>query len=239
MSTAQWRIAACDLGATSGRVMRAEADVASGTLGLVEIHRFATPTVRDDCGLHWDAPRLFDEIVTGLARASSPLRLDSMGIDTWGVDYALLDVNDELVGLPYHYRDERTDGVMADVLARVGRDTLYDRTGIQFLPFNTLYQLVAERRKTPDRLARAATLLTMPDLLHHWLSGAKGVEYTNATTTQMLDWRTGTWALDLLAALDVPTHMLGPIVAPRHARRGVRGARPAARGRAGDRTGLP
>lgn len=214
MSAGQWRVAACDLGATSGRVIRAEVDVAAGTLGLAEVHRFATPTVRDACGLHWDAPRLFDEILAGLVRASSPVRLDSLGIDTWGVDYAMLDANGELVGLPFHYRDERTDGVMADVISRIGRDTLYDRTGIQFLPFNTLYQLVAEQRKTPDRLSRAATLLTMPDLLNHWLSGQVGVEFTNATTTQMLDWRTGTWARDLLDALDVPTHMLGAIIPP-------------------------
>ena len=197
--------------------MRAEVDTAAGTLALFEVHRFVTPTVRQADGLHWDAPRLFDEVLTGLGKAAATTRLDSLGVDAWGVDYALLDASGSLLGLPYHYRDGRTDGVMDAVVARIGRASLYDRTGIQFLPFNTLYQLVAEQRDAPDRLARAATLLTMPDLLHHWLSGARGVEFTNASTTQMLDWRTGNWATDLLHALDIPTQML----------------------RAGDRTGNP
>jgi rhamnulokinase len=214
MNAAQWRCAACDLGATSGRVMRADVDVSAGTLALVEVHRFATPTIRDDGGLHWDAHRLFDEVLAGLGKASGSLRLDSMGIDTWGVDYALLDADDQLLALPFHYRDARTDGVMEAAIARVGRDVLYDRTGIQFLPFNSLYQLIADQRDAPERLTRAATLLTMPDLLHHWLSGARSVEFTNATTTQMLDWRTGRWAVDLLQRLEIPTHMLPPIVAP-------------------------
>jgi rhamnulokinase len=214
VSTGHWRIAACDLGATSGRVMRAEVDTAAGTLALVEVHRFATPTVAQPDGLHWDAPRLFDDVLTGLGKAAGTTRLDSLGIDTWGVDYALLDESGDLIGLPFHYRDGRTDGVMDAVVRQVGREALYNRTGIQFLPFNTLYQLVAEQRDAPDRLQRAATLLTMPDLLHHWLSGARAVEFTNATTTQMLDWRTGTWDVDLLQQLGVPTQMLAPIVAP-------------------------
>jgi rhamnulokinase len=214
MSRSHWRSVACDLGATSGRVMRADVDTAAGTLALVEVHRFATPTVTDATGLHWDAPRLFDEVLSGLGRAATSERLDGIGIDTWGVDYALLDRSGALLGLPWHYRDSRTDGVMDDVLARLGRDVLYDRTGIQFLTFNTLYQLIAEQRDAPGRLAHAATLLTMPDLLLHWLSGSRAVEFTNATTTQMIDWRTGTWAIDLLQALDVPTHMLPPVIPP-------------------------
>ncbi|BCS32314.1 carbohydrate kinase [Luteitalea sp. TBR-22] len=211
---ATWRIAAGDLGATSGRVMRADVDTAAGTLALAEVHRFPTPTVTDGTRLHWDAPRLLDEVLAGLTRASAHGRLDSLGLDTWGVDYGLVDETGDLLGLPFHYRDARTDGVMADVLARLGRERLYDRTGIQFLPFNTLYQLVAEHRDAPDRLARAATLLTMPDLLHFWLTGTRGVEFTNATTTQMLDWRTGGWATDVLDELDLPTHVLPAIVAP-------------------------
>lgn len=193
--------------------MRADVDMAAGTLALSEVHRFPTPTVMHGDGVHWDAPLLFDHLLHGLANAAV-LPLDSLGIDTWGVDYALLDHTGALLGLPYHYRHPRTDGVMDAVVARLGRDAIYDRTGIQFLPINTLYQLVAEQRDAPDRLARAATLLTMPDLLQHWLTGAKGAEFTNATTTQMLDWRTGQWALDLLQALDLPTHMLPPVMPP-------------------------
>lgn len=212
--SASWHIAAGDLGATSGRVMRADVDVAAGTLALAEVHRFPTPTVTDATGLHWDAPRLFDEVLAGLARASTQAPLDSLGLDTWGVDYGLVDEAGTLLGLPFHYRDARTDGVMEAVVARLGRDALYDRTGIQFLGFNTLYQIIAEQRDAPGRLARAAALLTMPDLLHFWLTGTRAVEYTNATTTQMLDWRTGAWATDLLDALDVPTHVLPPLVQP-------------------------
>lgn len=207
-------VAACDLGATSGRVMLAAVDVDAGTLTLTEVHRFATPTATHDDNLHWDAPRLFDEVLTGLGAAAGRASLASVGIDTWGVDYGLLGPHGTLLGLPFHYRDRRTDGVMADVIDRLGRDAIYDRTGIQFLPFNTLYQLVAHQRRAPDDLARAATLLTMPDLLHYWLTGARGVEFTNATTTQMLDWRTRSWAVDMLDALGVPTHMLPAIVAP-------------------------
>ena len=194
--------------------MRATVDVEVGTLVLEEVHRFATPTLTDATGLHWDAPRLFDEMLRGLDAASAGAPLDGLGVDTWGVDYGLLDERGDLLALPFHYRDSRTDGVMEDVLARVGRRTVYDRTGIQFLPFNTLYQLVAEMRAAPDRLHRAAVLLTMPDLLNHWLTGSRAAECTNATTTQMLDWRTGTWDTRLLDAVGVPTHMLPRLVAP-------------------------
>ena len=194
--------------------MSADVDAHAGTLALHEVRRFPTPTVKTVDGLHWDAPRLFDEILTGLQTAAETAPLDGMGIDTWGVDYALLDDSGALLSLPFHYRDARTDGVMGDVIARIGRAAVYERTGIQFLPFNTLYQIVAERRVAPERLDRAATLLTMPDLLHVWLAGGRHVEFTNATTTQMLDWRTGTWAVGLLEALDVPTHMLPPVIAP-------------------------
>lgn len=194
--------------------MRADVDVAGGRLALVEVHRFPTPTVARAHGLHWDAPRLFEEVLTGLQDAAGRRRLDALGVDTWGVDYALLDAGGQLVDLPFHYRDPRTDGVMDAVCAQVGREALYDRTGIQFLPFNTLYQLVAEQQRTPDHLARAATLLTMPDLLHFWLTGVRAAEFTNATTTQMLDWRTRTWATGLLTALGVPIHMLPTIVEP-------------------------
>lgn len=194
--------------------MRADVDIAGGRLTLAEVHRFPTPTVTRADGLHWDAPRLLDEVLTGLQDAAGRRRLDALGIDTWGVDYALLDADGQLVDLPYHYRDPRTDGIMDAVCTQVGRNAIYDRTGIQFLPFNTLYQLVAEQQRTPDHLTRAATLLTMPDLLNFWLTGIRAAEFTNATTTQMLEWRTRTWASDLLSTIGVPTHMLPPIVAP-------------------------
>ncbi len=203
--------------------MRATADVDAGTLRLTEVHRFATPTTCDAEGLHWDVPRLFGAVIEGLRAAAGSGPLDGMGLDAWGVDYGLLDDTGRLLALPFHYRDTRTDGVLEDVVARLGREALYDRTGIQFLPFNTLYQLVAEQRHAPARLARAATLLPMPDLLHSLLAGRRCVEFTSATTTQMLDWRTGTWASDLLERLELPTHVLPPIVPP-GTRLGVPGA---------------
>jgi rhamnulokinase len=208
-------IAACDLGATSGRVLLAAVDASAGRLQLDVVHRFDNRPVYYHGALHWDAPRLYADVLTGLdaIRTRTPT-LDSVGVCTWGVDYALLGEDGTLLDNPYHYRDTRTDGVMDEVVQTLGRDVLYDRTGIQFLPFNTLYQLVAAARRTPQLLRQAETLLTWPDLLNFWLTGRRVCEFTNATTTQMLDWRTKRWATDLLEALHLPTHLLADVVAP-------------------------
>jgi rhamnulokinase len=208
-------IAACDLGATSGRVVLATVDAAEGLMGLQDVHRFENQPVSYNGGLHWDAPRLYADLLAGLgATRAYTTRLDSVGVDTWGVDYALLGEGGTLLDNPHHYRDTRTDGVMDDVVAALGHEALYDRTAVQLLPFNTLFQLVAASRRTPRLLAQAETLLTWPDLLNFWLTGRRVCEFTNATTTQMLDWRTGGWATDLLASLQLPTHLLADIVAP-------------------------
>ncbi len=195
--------------------MLATVDAAQGLLGLHDVHRFENRPVSYNGGLHWDAPRLYADVLTGLAATRAYVTsLDSVGVDTWGVDYALLGEAGTLLDNPHHYRDTRTDGVMAEVLQTVGRDALYDLTGVQFLSFNTLFQLVAAARQTPGLLRQAETLLTWPDLLNFWLTGRRVCEFTNATTTQMIDWRTGAWARDLLGALDLPTHLLPDIVAP-------------------------
>ncbi|HLZ59339.1 MAG TPA: rhamnulokinase family protein, partial [Ktedonosporobacter sp.] len=158
---------------------------------------------------------LWSETLTGLRKARQMAgTLDSIGVDTWGVDYGLVDQRGLLPGNPYQYRDHRTDGVMEQVFARVSRDTLYHRTGIQFLPFNTLFQLYAHQQMQPGELARAHRLLLIPDVLHCWLSGAQVCERTNATTTQCWDPVAGAWATDLLEQLAIPTHLFPPVVEP-------------------------
>jgi rhamnulokinase len=140
--------------------------------------------------------------------------MDSIGVDTWGVDYALLDQRGALIENPYHYRDSRTDGIMDEVFERVPREEIYNATGIQFLPFNTLYQLYAACRATPALIDSAHSLATIPDLLNYWLTGKLVSEYTNATTTQMVSADTRSWATELLDRLDLPTRLLTPIVGP-------------------------
>ncbi|WP_433152071.1 rhamnulokinase [Actinomadura nitritigenes] len=196
--------AAVDLGASSGRVMAGR--VGPGTLELEEVRRFPNRPVRVNGTLHWDVLGLYGNILDGLRAA--PAGLASVGIDSWAVDYGLLDADGRLIGNPVHYRDARTDGVMDRIRAEVGDDLLYQTSGLQFLPFNTVYQLAA------DDLSRAATLLMVPDLLAHWLTGAVGAERTNASTTGLLDVRDGAWSRDLLARLGLPAGILPPIREP-------------------------
>jgi rhamnulokinase len=207
------RFLAFDLGAESGRAM--SADLRSGVLGLSEVARFANEPVRIDGSLYWDAPQLWLHIERALERAADDAgRYDSIGVDTWGCDYGLLGEHGELVGNPYHYRDSRTDGIMEDVFARVPRARIYDVTGIQFLPFNTLFQLVAAARSTPRLLDAATQLGTIPDILNYWLTGELRAEFTSATTTQMVDARRREWAVDLLRELDLPVRLLPPLIEP-------------------------
>jgi rhamnulokinase len=190
--------AAVDLGASSGRVMLAR--VGAGELSLRETHRFANRPVRVAGTLHWDVLGLYREILDGLRAAEAP---DAIGIDSWAVDYGLLDDAGALIGNPVHYRDGRTDGVMERVVAEVGADTLYEASGLQFLPFNTVYQLLAS--PVP---AAARTLLMIPDLLAYWLTGQIGAEVTNASTTGLYDVRTGVWADTLIERLGLPRRLL-------------------------------
>jgi rhamnulokinase len=196
--------AAVDLGASSGRVMAGR--VGPGTLALDEVRRFPNRPVRVNGTLYWDILGLYGNVLDGLRAA--PPGLVSAGIDSWAVDYGLLDAGGDLLGNPVHYRDDRTAGVMERVRAELGDDLLYQASGLQFLPFNTIYQLAA------DDLAAASTLLLVPDLLAYWLTGEIGAERTNASTTGLLDVRDGTWSRELLTRLDLPAKILPPLRDP-------------------------
>jgi rhamnulokinase len=199
------RLAAVDLGATSGRVM--VGTVGPGALALEEVHRFPNgPVQAADGSLHWDIGGLHREVLAGL-RAAGPV--DAVGIDAWAVDYGLLDASGQLLGDPYCYRDSRTDEVADLVLSRVGAEELFATTGLQQLPFNTIYQLAAE-----VSFGDVATMLLVPDLLGFWLTGEVGAEATNASTTQLYDVRARSWATDLAERVDVPKGILPKLREP-------------------------
>jgi rhamnulokinase len=200
--------AAVDLGASSGRVMlgRVGSDH-SDHIELTEVHRFRNGGVRLPDGLYWDVLGLYTDVLTGLRAAAREDRLAGLAIDSWAVDYGLLDARGSLVGNPRHYRDPRTDAVIDDVHATLDPARLYGVTGLQFLPFNTLYQLAAE----PALDGRRALL--MPDLLGYWLTGRQVAEETNASTTGLLDARTGGWSTPLVEALGLPSGLLPDVIA--------------------------
>jgi len=205
---------AVDLGAGSGRVFLAGFD--RHAFLLEEIRRFHYPPIESDGHLRWNLPKILNEIEHGLRRAAARARehgrsIKSVGVDSWGVDYALVDAEGSLVELPICYRDARTSGVMDDVFARISRTEIFERTGIQFLPFNTLFQAFAHARDGIP--APAQSLLLIPDVINFHLTGRRVCEYTNATTTQMLNATTGKWDCELLKRLDLPANLLPPIVA--------------------------
>ncbi|MER5261798.1 rhamnulokinase family protein [Actinosynnema sp. NPDC002837] len=205
------RVAAVDLGATSGRVM--VGTVGEGRLVLEEAHRFPNGPVRvagrRGSTLHWDVLGLYAQTLEGLRAAHAQAPLDAIGIDSWAVDYGLLAADGTLLGNPVHYRDDRTDGVLDQVRRVVPDRDLYATTGLQRLPFNTLYQLVSEREG--PRLRHAATMLMVPDLLAYWLTGQIGAEHTNASTTQLYDVRARAWAGGLADAVGVPRGLFPPL----------------------------
>ena len=202
---------AFDFGAQSGRAVLAH--LQSGILTTEEVHRFANEPVEYGRSLHWDVPRLWFEVRNALSRLGE-VELAGIGVDAWGVDYALLGERGELLQNPYHYRDRRTEGIMEEVLGRVTKKEIYEATGIQFMPINTLYQLFAARRQTPNLLEAAKYLLTIPDLFNYWLTGNAVCEFTNATTTQMVDPLERAWAVELMQRLELPAHLPAPIVEP-------------------------
>jgi rhamnulokinase len=203
--------AAVDLGGSSGRVMVARVGPAS--LALTEAHRFANRPVRTAGTLHWDVLGLYTGVLDGLRAAGREAgQLDGVGIDSWGVDYGLLDADGDLLGNPVHYRDSRHATAVAAVHAVVGPEELYRTSGLQYLPFNTVFQLAA-RRGTPQ-LAAAHRLLLVPDLLAHWLSGSAGAEATNASTTGLVDATTGQWCWELIDRLGLPRRVFPPITRP-------------------------
>ncbi len=204
-------MATIDLGASSGRVLLAHFD--GRQVMLEEVHRFPNSPVVMHGHRFWNILSLWDETLNGLRKARMRAgTLESIGVDTWGVDYGLVDAHGFLQGIPFQYRDSRTDGMMEQVFAHIPREMLYRRTGIQFQPFNTLFQLYAHKQMQPDAFSDTSRLLMIPDLLHSWLCGSRTSERTNVTTTQCWDPLAGTWAMDLLDQLAFPATLFPPVV---------------------------
>ncbi len=206
------RMVAVDLGAESGRAVVGSFD--GERLALEDVHRFPNVPVTLAGTLHWDFLRLFGEVTAGLRRAAAGGPVASVGVDTWGVDFGLLDARGRLLANPVHYRDRRTEGMPDHAFAVVPREEIYAATGIQFMPINTLYQLYSMVRAGDPLLGQADRLLMMADLFHHFLAGTAVAEYTNASTSQCLDPVARDWARPLLARFGIPTGILPPIVAP-------------------------
>jgi rhamnulokinase len=202
---------AVDLGAGSGRVV---AGIYDGIrLELNEVNRFPNDPVRETDGWHWNLERLFGHIKQGIAVAVKKYgdAVVSIGVDTWGVDYGLLDAHGKLIGAPFQYRDSRTQGMEEEAFRRMPRREIYQRTGIQFMFFNTLFQLLAETN-SQARLEKAERLLFMPDLIHHLLTGVGVNEKSIASTSQLLDPHTQTWERDLIQAMGLPKKIFGNLV---------------------------
>jgi rhamnulokinase len=207
------KLLAFDLGAESGR----------GVLGLLEgrqlrlevVHRFPNGGVRTLDSWHWDVLRLYSEMLHTLRLcAAQHGHLDGLGVDTWGVDFALLGRDGSLLGNPRHYRDPHTEGMLEEAFQRVPREEIFRHTGIQFMRFNTLYQLLALQAARSPQLEVAHNLLFMPDLFHYYFTGMKVNEFTDASTSQMLDPGTRGWAYEMVRAFGLPDHLLGTLVQP-------------------------
>ncbi len=207
------KLLAIDIGAASGRGMLGLFDGAR--VQLETVHRFANGPVQLLDQMVWDAPGLHREILQCISHAGTNFGgIDSVGVDTWGVDFGLMGHGGTLLGLPRHYRDPHTETAMDLAFRTVPRDDLYSRTGLQFLRFNTLFQLVAMRRDHSALLAGADQLLMMPDMFHYWLTGIKSNEVTNASTTQLLDARTRSWDYELATKFEINPNWLGTLAQP-------------------------
>ncbi len=209
-----YKFLAFDFGASSGRAMLAKFD--GEKITLEEKHRFSNDPVIVNGDMHWDVLRLFHEIKQGILKCanSGDRDIDCIGIDTWGVDYGLLDKNDKLLGNPYHYRDTRTDGMFEKAFEVVPKQEIFNMTGIAFNWFNTIYQLLSEKLSDSTALKEAKTLLFMPDLFNFFLTGEKKTEYTIASTSQMFDSENHVWATDLLQKLGIRTDIFTDVIYP-------------------------
>jgi rhamnulokinase len=204
---------ALDLGAESGRAIVATLE--EDRLALNEVHRFGNGPVRLPDGLHWDVLRLWSEIKAGIAAAiKSGARPAGIGLDTWGVDFALLDKNGALLGNPFHYRDARTDGIPDEAFRRIPRAEIFAQTGIQFMQLNTLYQLYSMALARSPLFDVAESFVTIPDLFNYWLSGKITNEFTVSTTTQCYNALTGDWSKGMLETLGIPSRLFGVVSAP-------------------------
>ena len=207
---------AIDLGAESGRVLAGEYDGSAITLNVV--HSFPNGPISLNGSIHWNTAGLFQQILEGLAKAQAEYgsSLQSIGVDSWGLDYGHLDTAGNLLGMPYHYRDSRTVPMFEKLFSEISREECYARTGIQPLLINTLFQLMAEREADQSCLNESDQLLFTPDLINFWLTGKKGNEITMASTSQMLNQKTRDWDYDLLGRLGIPNQMLGELWEPGH-----------------------
>ena len=217
---------ALDLGAESGRAILGT--LTNGRIELTEVHRFLTgpeklPTMYpnlaegakgNDNSLVWDFVRFWHEIKDSIQKAAKQVKLGSIGVDTWGVDFALLDKNGHLISQPYHYRDNRTNGMMEEAFKRLPRERIYEITGIQFMQLNTLFQLLALSSQESPLLQIADKLVMVPDLINYWLTGKVAAEFTEATTSQCFNTRKGCWSQEILSAMDLPIHIFPDIVMP-------------------------
>ncbi len=205
---------AVDMGASSGRVVAGRLN--AGQLTLEELHRFDNGPVHVGPHMHWDVLAQWTDIQDGLRIADHRFgdQVASLGVDTWGVDFGLLDRNDQILGNPYHYRDSRLDGILDTVFDTASRDEIFAETGLQFMQINTLYQLVSLQRAQSPQLEMAKTFLMVPDLFHWLLTGEKANEITDATTTQFLNPRLRQWSTQLLDRFHIPTDMLQTIIEP-------------------------
>jgi len=225
MTTKKYYLAV-DLGAESGRVILGT--LSRGQLVLTEVHRFATGPVsfpvryehgeREDhgnkCQLVWDFLRFWQEIKDSIQRVACEKKITSIGVDTWGVDFALLDKTGGLISFPVHYRDSRTDGMQEEAFERISKERIYEITGIQFMQLNTLFQLLALKYEDSPQLKITDKLLMIPDLINYWLTGKATAEYSDATTSQIIDARQGGWSIEIIQAMDFPEHIFPEIVNP-------------------------
>jgi rhamnulokinase len=206
-------IVAIDLGASSGRAMLGRLN--DGKIELTELHRFSNDPVQVGDRLHWDILRLYHEIKQALLKAKNQgIEVDSIGIDSWAVDFGFIGKNGELVGNPYHYRDRHTDQIMEKLFAEVPAAEVFGRTGIQFLQFNTIFQLYALKQAGSPWLNEDNRLLMIPDLLRYFLTGEMYNEFSNATTTQLYNPRVGDWDQELLEKLGLPRSWFGEVLQP-------------------------
>jgi len=205
---------AIDLGASSGRVMAGYLD--DGVMKLEEVNRFPSVFSRLPSGRHWDLLQIYNAVLESLRKAGESYgeSIAGIGVDTWGVDYGLLDRRGRLLGDPYQYRDSRTDGVQEALMENPGREMIYEETGIQFMFFNTINQLVAEKRDEPGRLEIADSLLFLPDLFSFWLCGEKAQERTIASTSQLWNPRREVWSGALIEKLGFPAKLFQPVTEP-------------------------
>ena len=205
--------AAVDIGASSGRLMLGSVD--GGRMQLEEIHRFYNGLKEMDGHMCWDTQYLFGEIKTGLKKCKELGKVPStIGVDTWGVDFGLLDEKDQLIGQAVGYRDSRNEGMDKEVYKIISEPDLYARTGIQKASFNTIYQLMAVKKQNPEQLEKAKTLLMMPDYMHFLLTGQKAQEYTNATTGQLINPETKDWDFELIEMLGYPKDIFQKVMVP-------------------------